>query len=119
MIAETTETRMELVLAALATELAMAQDSCMRLDGAVGKLLASASPDQRNAVLQELAVVDHLHQHIGALGCFARQLAADSDTGRALGAITLGEVAHRLSVSLGQSVQADGDGAGEGDLDLF
>jgi hypothetical protein len=70
-------------------------------------------------VLQELAVVDHLHQHIGALGSFARRLAADADTGRALEAITLGEVARRLSASLGQGVGPDGDGAGEGDLDLF
>ena len=90
MIVQTTEARMELVLAAIAAELAMAQDSCARLDGAVGKLLAGASADQRNAVLQELSVVDHLQQHIGALGSFARQLAADADTGRALESITLG-----------------------------
>jgi hypothetical protein len=119
MIAQTTEARMEQVLEALATELAMAQDSCVRLDGAVGKLLAGASADQRNAVLQELAVVDHLHQHIGALGSFARRLAADADTARALEAITLGEVARRLSASLGQTMTPADDGAGEGDLDLF
>jgi hypothetical protein len=119
MIAQSTQARMDAVLAALATELAMAQDSCVRLDGAVGKLLAGASPEQRSAVLQELAVVDQLHQHIGALGCFARELAADADTERALGTITLGEVARRLSMSLGQVAGLEGDAVSEGDLDLF
>lgn len=119
MIDETSQSRMDAVFAALAAELAMAQDSCVRLDGAVGRLLEGASPEQRNAVLKELAAVDHLHQHIGALGSFTRELAADPDAGRALQAITLGEVAQRLSVSLGGQDAPAETAASEGDLDLF
>lgn len=119
MISQTAEARMDLVFAALASELSMALDSCVRLDGAVGKLLADASPEQRSAVLKELAVVDHLHQHIGALGRFASELAADADAERALQAVTLGEVARRLSASLGRADGAEVDPASEGDLDLF
>ena len=119
MIEQTSLAGMDAVFTALAAELAMAQDSCVRLDGAVGRLLEGASPEQRKAVLEELAVVDHLHQHIGALGSFARELAADADAGRALQSITLGEVAQRLSLSLGQQAASAGDAVSEGDLDLF
>ena len=118
MLEETTQGKMDTVFAAIAAELAMAQDSCVRLDGAVGKLLQGATPEQRSAVLEELAVVDHLHQHIGALGSFARELASAADADRALQAITLGEVARRLSLSLGRAPCAEA-AADDGDLDLF
>jgi len=111
------------VLSAVAGELVLAQSTCARLDGALGQLLHAAAAEQRSAVMRELHVVDLLNQQIAAVAGFVDRLSSGLgqdltiEVGGALGAITLGEVAQRISHGVGQvahAVAAHGD-----DVDLF
>lgn len=106
--AEQASAAMTDVLSALATELALAQGQCARLDGALGQLLQTASTSDRPAVMRELHVVDLLSQQIGAVASFVDRLAggvAEDQrvaVAEALDAIMLGEVAERIRLGVGQ-----------------
>ncbi len=110
------------VLSALAGELALAQSQCARLDSALGELLHSASAEQRGAVMREMHVVDLLSQQIGAVTTFVERLSDSAphgalvEVGAALGAITLGEVAHRLGQGVGYAVTS---ASAAEDVDFF
>jgi hypothetical protein len=111
------------VLSAVAGELMLAQTTCARLDGALGQLLDSAPADQRGAVMRELHVVDLLNQQIAAVAGFVERISGrledgvTIEVGEALGAITLGEVAQRISHGVGHAAPAPAE-AGE-DVDFF
>jgi len=110
------------VLSAVAGELALAQGACARLDGALGQLLDSAPADQRGAVMRELHVVDLLNQQIAAVAGFVERISGrleghlTIEVGDALGAITLGEVAQRISHGVGHVPPAAGESAEEVDF---
>ena len=107
------------VLSAVAGELVLAQTTCARLDGALGQLLNAAPADQRGAVMRELHVVDLLNQQIAAVAGFVERISGrlqdhvTIEVADALGAITLGEVAQRISHGVGHvasaAAQADED----------
>lgn len=111
------------VLSAVAGELVLAQSTCARLDGALGQLLHAAPADQRGAVMRELHVVDLLNQQIAAVAGFVEHLSGGLEgcvtieVGEALGAITLGEVAERISLGVGRAPRPVAE-AGE-DIDFF
>lgn len=111
------------VLSAVAGELLLAQTTCARLDGALGQLLNAAPADQRGAVMRELHVVDLLNQQIAAVAGFVERLSGrleenvTIEVGEALGAITLGEVAQRISHGVGQAAPAAAEV--EEDIDFF
>ena len=111
------------VLSAVAGELVLAQSTCARLDGALGQLLHGAPAEQRGAVMRELHVVDLLNQQIAAVAGFVDRLSNGLGDGvtvevrDALSAITLGEVAQRISHGVGHAVLATA-GADE-DVDFF
>jgi DNA-binding FrmR family transcriptional regulator len=111
------------VLSAVAGELVLAQTTCARLDGALGQLLDGAAAEQRGAVMRELHVVDLLNQQIAAVAGFVDRLSNGVGQGvtvevrEALGSITLGEVAQRISLSVGQ-VAAVSQAVSE-DVDFF
>lgn len=120
--AEVGQAAMTDVLSAVAGELALAQGTCARLDGALGQLLHAAPADQRGAVMRELHAVDHLNQQIAALAGFIERLsgkmgAVTIDVTDALGAITLGEVAQRIGEGVGQAAAGEADAAD--DVDFF
>jgi hypothetical protein len=111
------------VLSAVAGELVLAQGTCARLDGALGQLLQSTPADQRGAVMRELHVVDLLNQQIAAVAGFVERISTGLghgvtiEVGEAIGAITLGEVAQRISSGVGRPAPATAD-AGD-DVDFF
>ena len=111
------------VLSAVAGELVLAQTTCERLDGALGQLLDTAPADQRGAVMRELHVVDLLNQQIAAVAGFVERISGrleehvTIEVGDALGAITLGEVAQRISSGVGHA-EPDAAQAAE-DVDFF
>lgn len=120
--AEVGQAAMTDVLSAVAGELALAQGTCARLDGALGQLLHAAPADQRGAVMQELHAIDQLNQQIAAVAGFVERLsgkmgAVTIDVVDALGAITLGEVAQRIGEGVGHSAAPAAD-AGD-DVDFF
>lgn len=108
MSAEVGPAAMTDVLSAVAGELALAQGTCARLDGALGQLLHAAPADQRGAVMRELHAIDQLNQQIAAVAGFVERLsdkmgAVTIDVADALGAITLGEVAQRIGEGVGHA----------------
>ena len=111
------------VLSAVAGELMLAQGTCARLDGALGQLLDAAPADQRGAVMRELHVIDLLNQQIAAVAGFVERLSTGLETGmtiqvgEALGAITLGEVAQRISSGVGHAAPEAADT--DDDVDFF
>lgn len=111
------------VLSAVAGELGLAQSTCARLDGALGRLLSAAPADQRGAVMQELHAVDLLSQQIAAIAGFVEHVSGGVgeglvvDVGHALGAITLGEVAARIGSLVGGDALAPA--AEADDIDFF
>jgi hypothetical protein len=110
------------VLSAVAGELALAQGTCARLDGALGQLLHAAPADQRGAVMRELHAIDQLNQQIAAVAGFVERLsgkmgAVTIDVADALGAITLGEVAQRIGEGVGQA--APSAATVDEDVDFF
>jgi hypothetical protein len=111
------------VLSAVAAELVVAQEECARLDGALGKLLQAAPSVQETAVMRELLAVDRLKQHVAAMATFLERLSSNApaeesvEVGAALDAITLSQVAGRLSAGVGYgggSPQVDGQ-----DIEFF
>ena len=98
------------VFDALAGELAVARTRCGRLDGALGRLLETAAPEVRGAVMDELHEVDLLGQQIAAVSEFLQRLSGDEAHGftahAALAAVSLGEVAERVGRRLGHAASA-------------
>jgi len=123
MSAEVGQAAMTDVLSAVAGELALAQGTCARLDGALGQLLHAAPADQRGAVMRELHAVDQLNQQIAAVAGFVARLSGKMgagvtiDVADALGAITLGEVARRIGEGVGHAAAAPAEAAD--DVDFF
>ncbi|HKR88855.1 MAG TPA: hypothetical protein VJS38_11840 [Phenylobacterium sp.] len=110
------------VLSAVAGELVLAQTTCARLDGALGQLLDAASADQRGAVMRELHVVDLLNQQIAAVAGFVERISGrlqdvTVEVADALGAITLGEVAQRISHGVGHAASTAAQA--HDDVDFF
>lgn len=111
------------VLSAVAGELVLAQSTCARLDGALGQLLDAAPADQRGAVMRELHVVDLLNQQIAAVAGFVERISGrleehvTIEVSDALGAITLGEVAQRISHGVGRTAPAAAQA--DEDVDFF
>ena len=99
------------VLAAVASELGLAQANCAQLDATLGQLLDATPADRRGALMRELHTVDLLNQQIAALAVFLERLTASTpaagaiDVGEALSAVTLGEVAARLSLGFGHPLR--------------
>ena len=99
------------VLAAVTSELSLAQANCARLDATLGQLLDATPADRRGAVIRELHTVDLLNQQIAAVALFLERLtdsapaAGDIDVREALSAVTLGDVAARLSLGVGHPLR--------------
>jgi hypothetical protein len=122
MTASAVQAAMTDVFSALAGELSLARSQCVRLDGALGRLLEAAPADQRGAVMRELHAVDLLSQQIGAVAAFVERLSDDApagavlEVGPALHTITLGEVAERIGLGVGCGAPA---GGAQEDVDFF
>lgn len=108
----------------LAWEMELAGARCMQLDKLIGQLLPDLPPPQRERLLEGLHTVDLLSQHLTNLSAFSRHMGENVPpelmvaVQGALGDITLGALADRMSTSLGGADGEDSD-HDAGDLDLF
>ena len=124
-IDEPLEAGVAAALAVLAWEIELAGARCIRLDSIIGEFTQNLPAEEQERVLEGLHTVDLLSQHLTSLSAFAHKLSGEvagelrAPIGPALGEITLGALADRMSVALGGVEKGLGDGDGAGDLDLF
>jgi hypothetical protein len=108
----------------LAWEIELAGARCIQLDKLIGDLLPELPPPQREKLLEGLHTVDLLSQHLTNLSAFSRHMGENApehmtaSVHGALGEITLGALADRMSTSLGGDPGEDSD-HDAGDFDLF
>lgn len=108
----------------LSWEIELAGARCIQLDKMIGHLLPDLPPPQREQLLEGLHTVDLLAQHLTNLSAFSRHMGENAPPHMmvavhgALGDITLGALADRMSASLGGEEGEDSD-HDAGDLDLF
>jgi hypothetical protein len=109
----------------LAWEIELASARCIFLDAMIGDMMKAVPEGRQSALLEGLHTVDLLAQHLTGLSAFARKMggAVASDVVApvqdALGDITLGALADRMSSALGGAERGINDGDEAGDLDLF
>ncbi len=109
----------------LAWEIELASARCLMLDDMVGDLMLNLPPDQQFRLTRGMHMIDLVCQQLTSLSAFARnmsgQVAEDvrAPVCGAIGDMTLGALADRMSTALGGEEKGLDDGAGAGDLDLF
>jgi hypothetical protein len=109
----------------LAWEMELAGARCIFLDKVIGELMLTMPPETRERLVEGMHAVDLLSQHLTSLSAFARNLSqsvtaeAWVPVQRALGDITLGALADRMSTAFGSEEEGVDDGSDAGDLDLF
>ncbi len=109
----------------LAWEMELAGARCIFLDTIIGDMMKTIPDDKQAAFLHGMHTVDLLAQQLTSLSAFARQMSHNvpleltAPVGPALGEITLGALADRMSTALGGEEKGINDRDGEGDLDLF
>jgi hypothetical protein len=113
------------VLEIVAGEIELAGARCLFLDSLIGDLMREPSADSHARLHEGLQTVDLLSQHLAGLSTFVRQLSIDTPSGLpapvsvALGEVTLGALADRLTTSFGWEGGDIDDRADAGDVDLF
>lgn len=117
------EANMATTLDVMAWEIELAGARCIYLDKVIGETMKSLPVEQQGMMIEGLHAVDLLSQHLTNLSAFARTLSGDSpetavaSVSRAIGDITLGALADRMSTAFGaEEVAAVVD---SGDVDLF
>jgi hypothetical protein len=109
----------------LAWEIELAGARCIYLDSMIGKMVKTVPEDQREVLVEGMHTVDLLAQQLTSLSAFARRMSAlapedvSASVDIALGDITLGALADRMSVAFGGLERGIYDGEDAGDLDLF
>jgi hypothetical protein len=116
---------MATMLDVLAWEIELAGARCIYLDSMIGKMMKTVPETEQHVLVEGMHTVDLLAQQLTSLSAFARHMSglapedvsASVDT--ALGDITLGALADRMSVAFGGNERGIYDGEDAGDLDLF
>ena len=109
----------------LAWEVELASARCIFLDTVIGDMMKFMPEDKQGDLREGMHTVDLVCQQLTSLSAFARKmssLASEEDTlpvGGALGEITLGALADRMSTALGGEDRGITDRDNAGDLDLF
>lgn len=106
----------------LGWEIELAGARCIYLDKLIGDLMPTIPDEHRQALMEGMHAVDLLSQHLTSLSAFARRM-SDSVPGEvsapvdaAIGEITLGDLADRMSTAFGAQERETED---RGELDLF
>ncbi len=108
----------------LAWEMELAGARSIYLDSVIGRLINLIPEDRKGEFLESMHTVDLLSQQLTSLSAFTRRMSGDvpdvsACVHTALGDITLGALADRMSSALGGVEKNINDGDGAGDLDLF
>ena len=109
----------------LAWEIELAGARCLKLDALVGGLMQKMPADQLEPLVEGMHTIDLLSQHLTSLSAFARNMSdkipddVRAPVGDAIGVMTLGALADRISAALGGQEKDLNDGDDAGDLDLF
>lgn len=109
----------------LAWEMELAGARCMILDNIVGAMMKAIPEDQREQFVESMHTVDLLSQQLTSLSAFTRRMSdavpseMSASVHHALGDITLGALADRMTSALGGEEKNINDREEAGDLDLF
>lgn len=109
----------------LGWEIELAGARCIFLDALIGELMPTVPAEKRERLMQGMHAVDLLAQHLTSLSAFARRVSEDASiqadlaVTTALGDITLGDLADRMTTAFGGVEEAQADRTEAGALDLF
>ena len=109
----------------LAWEMELAAARCMMLDALLGRMMAHLPPEDKAEFLEGMHAVDLLSQQLTSLSAFTRKMSemappdARAQVDGALGGITLGALADRMTVALGGDEKGINEREAAGDVDLF
>lgn len=109
----------------LAWEVELAGARCILLDSVIGQMMKALPAAEQERFVEAIHTVDLLSQQLTSLSAFTRRLSsvapAESSlaVGDALGDITLGALADRMSTALGGEDRGINEREEAGDLDLF
>ena len=108
----------------LAWEIELAGARSHYLDSIIGRMINLIPEDRRAEFVESMHTVDLLSQQLTSLSAFTRRMSGDvpdvsAYVHAALGRITLGALADRMSAALGGEELGIDHGEGAGDLDLF
>jgi hypothetical protein len=109
----------------LAWEMELAGARCIFLDSIIGEMMKSIPEDKQAAFVEGMHTVDLLSQQLTSLSAFSRRMSDSvgaevlAPVGLALGDITLGALADRMSTAFGGEERGINEREEAGDLDLF
>jgi hypothetical protein len=115
---------MATTLEVLGWEIELAAARSIYLDTVIGRMIGLIPDDRKAEFVESMHTVDLLSQQLTGLSAFAQRMSGDvpdvsAHVHSALGLISLGALADRMSVALGGVERGLNDGDGAGDLDLF
>jgi hypothetical protein len=126
--AERDESALEATIAntfdVLGWEIELAAARSMYLDSVIGRLIGLLPDDRKAEFVESMHVVDLLSQQLTGLSAFTRRMSGEAPdvsahVHTALGQISLGALADRMSTALGGAERGIDDGADAGELDLL
>jgi hypothetical protein len=109
----------------LAWEIELAAARCIFLDSMVGEMMKAVPEERQAEFVESMHTVDLLSQQLTSLSAFSRRMGGtvpedvSAYVHTALGDVTLGALADRMTTSLGGLERGVEDGDGAGDVDLF
>jgi hypothetical protein len=111
-------------LEVLGWEIELAAARSIYLDSVVGRMIKLIPDEHKAEFVEGMHTVDLLSQQLTSLSAFTQRMSGDvpdvhAYVHTALGQISLGALADRMSVALGGAEKGVNDGDGAGDLDLF
>jgi hypothetical protein len=121
----TLEASLASTLDVLAWEMELASARCIFLDAAIGQMMDAIPEERRAEFVESMHTVDLLCQQLTSLSAFTRNMSGavaedvSAPVQAALGEITLGALADRMSTALGGENRGVEDRDGAGDFDLF
>ncbi len=109
----------------LAWEMELAAARAILLDSVIGEMTKCLSESHRAAFVEHLHAVDLLAQQLTSLSAFTRRMSqavppdVSASVDRALGDITLGALADRMSTAFGGEERGVNDHEDAGEADFF
>jgi hypothetical protein len=122
---DTLEASVATMFDVLSWEMELAGARCIFLDSVIGEMMKCLPDDKQAEFLESAHTVDLLSQQLTSLSAFARRMSAtvasdvSAPVNHALGDMTLGALADRMSTAFGGKDRGINEREDAGDLDLF